>query len=63
MSTTNESSTALTIATFDGSVSQIYATSYIYFFIDGWDYQCFNAVAESLFTTGTFEFSVVKKSA
>lgn len=33
------------------------------FFIDGWDYQCFNAVAESLFTTGTFEFSVVKKSA
>lgn len=33
------------------------------FFIDGWDYQCFNAVAESLFTTGTFEFTVVKKSA
>lgn len=33
------------------------------FFIDGWDYQCFNAVAESLFKTGTFEFSVVKKSA
>jgi len=29
------------------------------FFIDGWDYQCFNAVADSLFTTGTFEFSVV----
>jgi hypothetical protein len=29
------------------------------FFIDGWDYQCFNAVAESYFTTGTFEFSVV----
>jgi hypothetical protein len=33
------------------------------FFIDGWDYQCFNAVAESSFATGTFEFSVVKKSA
>jgi hypothetical protein len=33
------------------------------FFIDGWDYQCFNAVADSLFRTGTFEFSVVKKSA
>ena len=31
------------------------------FFIDGWDYQCFNAVAESSFATGTFEFSVVAK--
>jgi hypothetical protein len=29
------------------------------FFIDGWDYQCFNAVADSFFTTGAFEFSVV----
>jgi predicted ribosomally synthesized peptide with SipW-like signal peptide len=29
------------------------------FFIDGWDYQCFNAVAKSSFATGTFEFSVV----
>jgi predicted ribosomally synthesized peptide with SipW-like signal peptide len=33
------------------------------FFIDGWDYQCFNAVANSAFTEGAFEFSIVKKSA
>ena len=58
MSTTSDSSTALTIATFNGSVSQIYATSYIYFFIDGWDYQCFSAIGGSSITAGKIKFEI-----
>jgi hypothetical protein len=62
MSTTSDSSTALTIATFNGSVSKIYATSYIYFFIDGWDYQCFSAIGGSAITAGKINFEIKTRS-
>ena len=48
--------TLITLGT--GERSAVFGLTFT-FFIDGWDYQCFNAVADSLFTTGAFEFSVV----
>jgi len=62
ISTINDSDSALTIATFDGTVSKIYATSYIYFFIDGWDYQCFSAIGGSSITAGKIKFEIKTRS-
>lgn len=58
MVTASTADSAITLATFDGSSTQVYATSYIYFFIDGWDYQCFNAIGGTSITAGTLNFKI-----